>query len=599
MEGATTQTTSTLAPPAASPFVPLVPPDATAGGGGMGNADPQPSGDSPVASGAAGRDGGTPVTSGGSGATPGAGGFGGIDAGSLGGVAGLSSSAGTGGSAGSAEAGAGGLPTCPEGQSCEPSCAGCFVEGDCIAAGTPNPSNPCQVCDPVANASAFTNDDGAWCDDGQYCTIDDACSLGVCSGQSRECDDAVNCNGVGTCDEDSDQCVEGQSECSGDDVCDVTLDECVSLCDGCLISGQCIPDGQQAPGNPCLVCDVSVADDAYSAEVGKACGQAAATCSAQDTCDAQGACQANHTAAGLPCGSATASTCNGADTCDGAGSCLTNVAANGTTCDDGQYCTTSSACQGGSCVGTQNRSCASNEQCNEQTDACTCPGCVIAAACVASGTVNPSNACQICSPAVSAVAYSPNTGANCGSGPATCSGQDTCNSSGTCQPNHSPNGTSCTGGECQSGTCEPFTNPFDCVAPDPPEVILPSDRFLLTGEPPANTGGTIPNGTYTPVRIDGYDEATQVDLMSFEFSNGFVQLGFRNYWLSNGLAPIGEIQFAGSVSISGANLTWDVERCDPQYNLDPPNIEFTVLPNGLRTEQLTLGDRVVVTYQRN
>lgn len=438
---------------------------------------------------------------------------------------------------------------CPEGGDvCEPSCSGCLIEGECIGAGVDNPDNPCQSCDPIANAADWTGHDGDPCDDGEFCTVND---------------------------------------------------ECVTLCDGCLVDGQCIPDGQEASGNPCMVCDVSVANESYSAATGKTCGEGPVTCSAQDTCNAQGVCQANHTPSGTACGNASSSACDAADTCDGAGACQANQSSNGTPCDDGQYCTTSSECQGGSCVGTQNRSCATNQTCNEQTDACACTGCVIGANCVASGAVNPSNACQVCAPSVSTSSYSPNTGANCGSSPSACSGQDTCSAAGVCQANDSTNGSACTGGECQSGVCEPFTNPFDCVAPDPPVSVLPSDLFGLAGDPPANTGGTIANGTYTPVRIDFYDGAETIDLMTFEFSNGFVQLAFR-YYTSGGVAFIPEVQFAGSFSTSGSTLSFDVERCDPQYDLDPPSLLYTVTANGMRIEQRTFNDeRVVVTYQRN
>ncbi len=43
------------------------------------------------------------------------------------------------------------------------------------------------------------------CDDGMFCTIDDTCSAGVCSGQPKSCDDGNACTDD-TCNEQTDQC---------------------------------------------------------------------------------------------------------------------------------------------------------------------------------------------------------------------------------------------------------------------------------------------------------------------------------------------------------------------------------------------------------
>jgi hypothetical protein len=56
-------------------------------------------------------------------------------------------------------------------------------------------------CRPVARA------DGARCDDGSYCTVDDSCSAGVCEGIARSCDATVDACTTATCDEAADTCV--------------------------------------------------------------------------------------------------------------------------------------------------------------------------------------------------------------------------------------------------------------------------------------------------------------------------------------------------------------------------------------------------------
>jgi hypothetical protein len=495
---------------------------------------------------------------------------------------------------------AGADDACPEGEStCPDACAGCTIDSECVAAGTTNSENSCDICDPARSTSDWSPNDGESCNDGQFCTVEDVCDGSTCVGTGRGCDDGIACNGVSVCDEDLDQCVPGQGQC-GDDICDLVLDQCVSVCDGCLIGDQCVPDGQEKPGNPCLVCDVGVAADDYSAQVGKLCGQGPATCSGQDTCDAKGVCQPNDSPMGTACGSSSSSACDGADTCDGSGACSSNVAPNGTNCDDGQYCTQTSECQGGQCVGTSQRSCAPNQQCDEQNDACICPGCTIGQSCIVQGTVNPSNSCQVCTPSSSTTAYSPNVGATCGAAVTECSSQDTCDASGVCQANDLGDGTPCSIGECNGGVCEVVPNPFDCVAPDPPDVVLPDDVFLVGGSPPTPTGGTIPDGVYTPVRVDLYGSADQVTFTTFEFYKGYVQIGLRAWVVSAQVAFIPQVEFAGSYTTSGTTLTWDVERCDPQYTLDPPELPYTVTANGLLTfHTASGGDTAVVSYLRN
>jgi hypothetical protein len=56
-------------------------------------------------------------------------------------------------------------------------------------------------CRPVART------DGARCDDGSYCTVDDSCSAGVCEGTARSCDATVDACTTATCDEAADTCV--------------------------------------------------------------------------------------------------------------------------------------------------------------------------------------------------------------------------------------------------------------------------------------------------------------------------------------------------------------------------------------------------------
>jgi len=80
------------------------------------------------------------------------------------------------------------------------------------------------------------------CDDGDACT-DDACDAGHCLHDATECDDAVFCNGVESCDSAT-GCVAGSPpDCSDSNEC--TIDDC----DGEL--DRCVNDASAAAGLPC------------------------------------------------------------------------------------------------------------------------------------------------------------------------------------------------------------------------------------------------------------------------------------------------------------------------------------------------------------
>jgi hypothetical protein len=353
------------------------------------------------------------------------------------------------------------LPLCEaDAGSCEATCPGCFVDGSCVAGDAVKPGNPCLICNPDLDPRGWSNNDGVTCDDGLFCTTDDACRSGACGGAPRDCDDGVTCNGISTCLEDSDSCSAPVSQCGTNAVCDVATNTCRSTCDGCVISGVCVLAGAEAPGNPCQVCDPTRAATGYTIAAGKSCGAAATSCSGQDTCDGQGRCQPNNLPANTACGNPNSSACDQPDACDGNGNCQQRGAANGTPCDDGAFCTTGDQCQGGQCGPTGQQNCGTNRTCNEAANQCQCQGCQIGNTCFAAGATNATNPCQVCDPNRSPTAFSANQGAQCGSGPTECSGQDTCNAQAQCVPNDRTG--SCTSlprGSCQSGVCVSATLP--------------------------------------------------------------------------------------------------------------------------------------------
>jgi hypothetical protein len=248
-------------------------------------------------------------------------------------------------------------------------CPGCSLSGSCIAIGAQNQDNPCQVCDPQRDTASWSSNDGAVCDDGLFCTVEDTCRDSTCGGVARVCEDGVSCNGVSVCLEDQGTCSAGENQCADLQLCNVESDECVSTCEGCVVDGVCVTAGSAPANNTCLVCDPMRSTARLSVNEGEPCGSAATECSAQDTCNAQGQCAPNHLSAGTICG-ALGSQCDADDTCNGVGQCLRRVATNGAACDDGQFCTVDDRCQGGQCTSGSARNCGQNQSCDEAQNAC-------------------------------------------------------------------------------------------------------------------------------------------------------------------------------------------------------------------------------------
>jgi len=296
---------------------------------------------------------------------------------------------------------------------CERTCPGCFIEGECVAADAVDPLNSCQLCDPQRDAQAWSPRDGVSCDDGLFCTTEDVCKASVCAGGPRECEDGIACNGVSSCDETAAKCTDDVNQCGANALCNVQTGLCISTCTGCIINGVCLTVGTEASGNPCLVCDPTRSPTAFSGAAGKSCGAGATACSQQDTCNEQGQCQPNHLPANASCGSAASGPCDQPDTCDGNGNCQQRVVSNGTPCDDGAFCTTGDQCQGGQCVPTSQQNCGANRTCNEAADQCQCPGCSINGTCVAQGTPNTNNRCEVCDITRNANTFSTSTAADC------------------------------------------------------------------------------------------------------------------------------------------------------------------------------------------
>lgn len=254
----------------------------------------------------------------------------------------------------------------------------CIVDGLCFDKGATSPDAPCSVCDPEASTSTLTGlAAGAPCDDGEACTLDDSCSesgscLGAWDAAGCGCVDDSTCTFLtgtctkGTCDpvnhicyaaptvggacDDGDPCTHGDT--CADAGCQGTAYTCpegsaceVPACDGqggcvdsiaqgtCLIDGACHEAGD--PGGPCLACDPSASQEAWSQPTSASCDDGQ-PCTANDTCLGVGECVGDPFVckASEPC---LAATCNGSG-------CDEGPAAVGAACD-GDACAAEASCQ--------------------------------------------------------------------------------------------------------------------------------------------------------------------------------------------------------------------------------------------------------------
>jgi len=170
----------------------------------------------------------------------------------------------------------------------------CLIGGICIPAGSPNPDNPCQSCQPMLNDIDWSNRDGP-CDDGDLCTVDDSCQDGVCAGNPIQCTRTLQCN---------------ISQCSPDNgLCEYVPTDEGEMCND---------------GNLCTIGDVCTSG---------ACVGSPRQCPAQEQCQTSS------------CSMST-------------GECVTGNAPNGTPCNDGNSCTSNDQCMNGACTGVQTKNCA-------------------------------------------------------------------------------------------------------------------------------------------------------------------------------------------------------------------------------------------------
>ena len=266
-------------------------------------------------------------------------------------------------------------------------------EGGCQRVTCDLPSGLCLVSDLP---------DGHMCDDGRFCSEEDACLGGVCQGSARQCQDDNPCT-EDLCDEGASGCVFTAIERSCDDGQLCTLDDrCVEgaclgspnptcacvpgesscatyddgdLCNGSLVcvDSLCVPDNAPiiCPALPESGCELSVCEPLTGTCVSKPRPESA-LCDDGDACSVDDACKAGVCLGkALLCEDANPCTSDG---CQSESGCF-HLPASGE-CDDADLCTTGDTCVEGQCKGEDNPECAcvSSADCALYEDGNLCNG---------------------------------------------------------------------------------------------------------------------------------------------------------------------------------------------------------------------------------
>ena len=198
--------------------------------------------------------------------------------------------------------------------------------------------SPCLAasCNPAdGQCSQVPAHEGLACDDGNACTLGDACEGGICAGVTP-----ANCNDGNPCTDDA---------CDADSGC--THTDNLLACDDddvCSVGDQCL-DGVCGAGSEALGCDDGNPCTLDSCDAAAGCGHVPqdGLCDDENECTLNDHCQAGQCVFDglLVCDDGNPCT---ADTCDGSQGCI--VANQEGACSDGNACTLNDVCKDGKCI---------------------------------------------------------------------------------------------------------------------------------------------------------------------------------------------------------------------------------------------------------
>jgi len=332
----------------------------------------------------------------------------------------------------------------------------CLIGSSCVAAGTPNPANPCQACQPALGTDAYTPlAAGSACDDGLFCNGADTCdSNGACVHEFTD-NFPTSCNDDNVC--TSDACTE-TDHCVNTPLSGTTCDDGL-WCNGMDYCQDGTCDSHDHPWNP--------------GEAGR-CGDTGQDCQVYACVEADQTCVASQAQDGTAC-SDEGLACT--DNICEAGSCTHPLSAG--------YCLIDGQCQNSGNTNPANycqwcRPLTADDAWTGKPETMTCPddgvactadhcdgagtcihdleadACLIDDACYTNGDPEPDNECLVCDVATAQDAWTPQ-----------------------------PEGTPCTddGFPCTVDTCD---GAGLCTHPLPDDICAIDDACWALGEPNPN-----------------------------------------------------------------------------------------------------------------
>lgn len=293
-------------------------------------------------------------------------------------------------------------------------------------------NNPCtdNFCDPVEGCTFTYNSDP--CNDNNWCSDDDKCTLGTCVGTPKNCDDGNPCT--------RDSC-QGFGECVHQPYTNQPCDDG----DKCTVNEYCNLEYQCVGGTPRICNDNnSCTDDSCDSAIGCVFTPNTSACNDGDPCTVADQCQAGK-CVGSPRICNDNNPCTSDSCVDGA--CRYSPLANNTPCDDGDVCTIGERCVNSICEKLGMLSC-------DDGNACTVDACITGVGCsYTTRNCDDGNPCTLdaCNPATGCT-YSPTPGGCNDSDPCTVNDQCT---GGTCvgSPMDCNDNDPCTTDACQNGIC--------------------------------------------------------------------------------------------------------------------------------------------------
>ncbi|MCB9850760.1 MAG: hypothetical protein H6817_08650 [Phycisphaerales bacterium] len=382
---------------------------------------------------------------------------------------------------------------CDDGNGCSVSDA--CSNGACIGVGM-----DCSSLDDACNAGfcvgttglcdATPTNEGGTCDDGDRCTIDDACATGNCAGVPVDCSHLDDDCNVGACEPTTGGCLavprnEGGSCDDGDDctvndacnsgVCSGSAKDCSAAGDACNVgvcvgtSGVCVAE----PANEGGACD-----DGDNCSTGDACSNGVCVGAQVDCSGFDDACNAGF--------------------CDGAsGLCDVTPVNEGGSCNDGDLCTIDDACAIGSCTGVPVDCSHLDDDCNVGVCEPTTGGC-IAVPRNEGGACDDGNGCTVNDACNSGICEGVTK--DCSASGDVCNTGVCIGTTGVCEAIPANEGAACDDSDgctqndvCNSGTCA--GTPLDCSAfDDACNAGVCVGTSGVCSIVPANEGGSCDDG---------------------------------------------------------------------------------------------------------